>query len=256
MADFHAVSRERHGNQYWRKYNSYAFAAEDVFCPLVAHEMPKAMQTLPIGFAVQGEHFFPVALQGLKAGENLLVAPDGRWLATYVPAPYRGHPFRMADSENGERVLCIDESSGLLSTESGEAIFDEDGKPAANILQFLQFFNSIDENRELTQRICNVLQRHELIQPWVITLKNERKVEGLFRIDEERLNKLSAEGLAEIHALGGMALVYCQLLSMQHVALLENLAAVKAEHEAIAQSPEGQNLGFMGQGGSFSFDSL
>lgn len=102
MADFQVITRERHGLQYWLKHSTYTFAASDAVCPLVAQELPKAMLAMPIGFIAEGDHFVPVAVQGLAAGQNLLVALDGRWLAPYIPAPYRGYPFRMASTEQGE----------------------------------------------------------------------------------------------------------------------------------------------------------
>jgi hypothetical protein len=57
----------------------------------------------------------PVAVQGLAPGQNLFVAPDGRWLAAYTPAAYRGYPFQLAHAENGQQVLCFDEESGLIT---------------------------------------------------------------------------------------------------------------------------------------------
>lgn len=129
MADFQVITRERYGLQYWLKHSSYTFAAGDALCPLVAQELPKAVLSLPIGFIVEGKQFMPVAVQGLAAGQNLLVTADGRWLAAYTPAPYRSYPFRMAPTEQGEQVLCIDEASGLLSESAGEPFFNEDGTP-------------------------------------------------------------------------------------------------------------------------------
>ena len=171
MTDYHAITRERHGQQYWLKQSGHRFAAGDALCPLMAQELPQAMLSLPIGFIVEAEQFMPVALQGLTPGQNLFVAADGRWLAAYTPAPYRSYPFRMLPTEQGEQVLCIDEASGLLSESAGEAFFNEDGTPAKSVLEILAFFNQIEANRQLTRNICAVLQQHGLIQPWPITVQ-------------------------------------------------------------------------------------
>lgn len=262
MTDYHVITHERHGHQYWLKQSGHRFASSDALCPLVAQELPKAMLSMPIGFMAEGDNFVPVAVQGLTPGQNLWVAADGRWLASYVPAPYRSYPFRMAPTEQGEQVLCIDEASGLISESAGEAFFDEDGTPAKSVLEILEFFNQIEANRQLTHSMCAVLQQHGLIQPWLITVQGEhgeQKVEGLFRIDEAALNALTAESLAEVRNAGGLTMAYCQLLSMQHLSTLGTLAQAHAEaekarlaQESLAKKGE-LHLGFMNDSGTFSF---
>lgn len=262
MTDYQVITRERHGLQYWLNHSSYTFAAGDALCPLVAQELPKAILSMVIGFMAESDHFVPVAVQGLAAGQNLFVSIDGRWLTPYIPAPYRGYPFRMATTEQGEQVLCIDEASGLISESIGEPFFNEDGTPGKSVLEILAFFNQIEANRQLTHSICQVLQRHSLIQPWPITIQDEhgeQKVEGLFRIDEAALNALTAESLAEIRNVGGLTVAYCQLLSMQHLSTLGTLAQARAEakNAQLAQELSAQNgelhLGFISDSGTFSF---
>ena len=262
MTDYHVITRERHGHQYWLKQSGHRFAAGDALCPLVAQELPKAMLAMPIGFMAEGDHFVPVAVQGLAAGQNLLVALDGRWLAPYIPAPYRGYPFRLASTEQGEQVLCIDEASGLLSESAGESFFNEDGTPDNSVVEILNFFTQIEANRLLTRNICLLLQQHDLIQPWPITVQGEQgeqQVEGLFRIDEQALHNLTAKDLAAVRDAGGLTVAYCQLLSMQHLATLGTLAQAHAEakkdqlaREASAKNGE-LHLGFMNDSGTFSF---
>ena len=262
MTDYHVVTRERHGHQYWLKQSGHRFAAGDALCPLVAQELPKAMLSMPIGFMAEGQCYVPVAVQGLAAGQNLLVALDGRWLASYIPNPYRAYPFRMAPTDQGEQVLCIDEASGLLSESAGEPFFNEDGTPHQSVQEILAFFQQIEANRQLTRNICIVLQQHGLIQPWPIMVQGEQgeqHVEGLFRIDEAALNALTAEALAEVRNAGGLTVAYCQLLSMQHLATLGTLAQAHAEakkdqlaQEALSQKGE-LHLGFMNDSGTFSF---
>ena len=262
MPDFHLITRERHGHQFWSKHTGYSFAAGDALCPLVAQELPKTVSSLPIALILEGEHFVPVAIQGLEPGKNLCVGGDGRWLTPYIPSHYRSYPFRMLPTENGEHVLCIDESSGLVSDNSGEPFFKEDGTPAQSIVEILNFFNQIEANRQLTRSICIVLQQHGLIQPWPITVQGEQgeqQVEGLFRIDERALNDLTAEDLAAVRDAGGLTVAYCQLLSMQHLATLGTLAQAHAEakkdqlaQEALAKNGE-LHLGFMNDSGTFSF---
>ncbi len=257
MVDYQVVIHSRYGHKYWRNHDSYAFAAEDAVCPLVAQELPRAMLALAIAFIPEGGSFLPVALQGLTPGKNLLVSPDGRWMTTYIPTPYRGYPFRMASTEQGEQVLCVDDASGLISDETGNPFFNEDMTPGDSVMELVGFFRQIEANRVLTHQACAVLQQYNLIQPWPITINGEGpelKVEGLFRIDEAALNALPAEALIEVRAVGGLTIAYCQLLSMQHLPALGKLADAHAEAEREKQAQNADsNLGFMSEGSTFSF---
>lgn len=264
MVDYKVITLERHGLKHWLNYSNYTFAAGDALCPLVIQELPKAVLAMPIGFIAEGEHFVPVAVQGLEVGQNLLVALDGRWLVSYVPALYRGYPFHLATMEGGGQVLCIDEASGLMSESIGEPFFNADGTPGEAVLGVLEFFNQIEANRQLTRSICAVLQQHGLIQSWPLTVQveqGEQRIEGLFRIDEAALNGLDADALIEVRNAGGLTMAYCQLLSMQHMSILGTLAqthasARKSLGEDSLSKNDGLNAEFMNESGTFSFGNL
>ena len=262
MSSIHPVTVSRHGNQRWQRYSNYAFAAQDAVCPLVAQELPRALMSLPIGFVATAEGFAPVAVLGLQAGQNLFVAPDGRWLGDYVPATYRGYPFGLANTEDGQQVLCIDEASGLLRDGEGEPFFAEAGNPSKPLADVLDFLTQVASNRQATQRACAMLQAHGLLQPWPIKVlgeKGEQDVTGLFRIDEAALNSLPAVAFMAVRDAGALSLAYCQLLSMQHLVQLGELARAHAQavQQKAAQSPSAElDLAFLNQSGTFSFGSL
>lgn len=238
MSDFHAITADRHASKRWQRYSSYAFAAHEAMTPLVASELTKAVLHLPIGFVEQGEGFVPVAIFGFEAGKNLYVAPDGRWLAKYAPAALRSYPFRLLQAEDGKQVLCIDESSGQITDgPEGERFFDEEGKPSQALLDILGLLEQIEGSRKQTVAACASLKKHNLIQPWPITVKNEngdQQISGLFRVDESALNHLSAEALHEISQAGALPIAYCQMLSMQHLSYLGELAVAHAQVAAKA----------------------
>jgi hypothetical protein len=127
MPKYQAITRTDFANLRWKRYESYAFAAQDAVAPLVVQELPKACMSLPIAFIQQGETFVPAAVQGLQPGQNLFVSPDGRWVGPYTPAAYRGYPFALANADNGQVVLCVDTDSGLVGEDYTETFFDEQG---------------------------------------------------------------------------------------------------------------------------------
>lgn len=226
-SSYAGVARERHARMRWQHPTSYQFAAHDALVPLTAQELPQAMMAMPIGFVASGAAFELVAVQGLAPGRNAFVAADGRWLAGYLPKVYGAYPFRLADADNGQQVLCIDESSGLITEGlDGERFFDDDGNPTQAVKDVLNSLTQQQAHRNVTANICALLQKHNLIQPWPITVQVEGKtqnIEGLYRINETALNALPPDAFIELRDSGALAVAYCQLLSMQHVQKLVRL---------------------------------
>ena len=272
MPRYQPIAASTHATKRWQRYSSYAFAATDAVAPLVVQELPKACMALPLAFIPQNERYTPVAVLGLQSGQNLFVTPDGRWLGGYTPAAYRGYPFALANTPDGQQVLCVDADSGLLhdrqiSTE-GEPFFDEQGQPSQPVKDVMNFLQQVHANRGATERICAALQTEALIQPWPITLKGEqgeKTVQGLFRIDEAKLNRLNADALQRLQQAGALPIAYCQLLSMQHLPTLGKLAEAHASAKAQTQQsqqalPTNANgeldLEFLNKGGTISFGNL
>lgn len=265
MPAIQVISRERHAEQRWQRYTSYAFAAHQAVVPLAAAELPKAAMSLPLAFIAQQEAFVPVAVLGLQAGSNLWVGADGRWAGAYIPAALRGHPFRLAQAEDGQQVLCIDEQSGLLTAgPEGERFFNDDGQPAQATLDILNFLTQTAQSLAVAAAACAALARHQLIRPWPITLQNEggeQQIEGLFQVDEAALNQLPGEALQELARAGALAVAYCQLLSMQHLPQLGQLARARAQAAAQAAAPaptpaRDLDLEFLNNSGTIGFGNL
>jgi len=228
MPHYFPITRERHSQKYWLRPSSYAFAATSSVVQLVGAELPKLATVMPIAFVEQPSGFVPAAVLGLQPGKNLFVAPDGRWIGSYIPVAFRSHPFRLTEAEAGQQALCIDEESGLLSDgPTGERFFTEAGEASQATLDVLSFLTQSERNRLVTAAACAVMQKHKLFCPWPITLKAgdaERALRGLFQVDEVALNQLSAEALFEVRQAGALPMAYCQLLAMQHLPLLGRLS--------------------------------
>ena len=114
--------------------------------------------------------------------------------------------------------------------------------------------------------MCALLAQEGLIEPWPITLKSdqadkgdqaeqggqgeqtEQTLQGLYRVSEAKFNALGAEALHRLHQAGALPLIYCQLLSMQHLPLLGKLADIhakaRAHVEAHAQAQANAPLDF------------
>lgn len=231
MSNIVPVSQDRHASLRWKRPSSYAFTAKQTVAPLVGAELAAAVLVYPISFIQQNEVIIPVALLGLHAGKNLFVAADGRWLASYVPVIFRSHPFYLANTEDGQQILCIDEEQDLAQDGEGEAFF-ENGQPTPAVADIMRLLTQTEQSRAVTATACAELRKHGVVQPWPITLKTgaeEKQLEGLFKIDEVALNALSDEAFVALRRAGALLIAYCQLLSMQHVAQLGKLAEAHAQ---------------------------
>jgi hypothetical protein len=147
----------------------------------------------------------------------------------------------VTEGEKDQLHLCIDVDSGLVGAGEGfdQPFFDEAGEAAQPVKDALNFLQQIHRNRAVTQRVCAALAAEDLFQPWPLTVQGpdgERRVDGLFRIDEARLNSLDPEALARVQKAGGLPVAYCQLLSMGNIQTL-GLIARKLD-EVKNQMPE------------------
>lgn len=250
MSTIVPITQARHAGQRWHARSHYGFAARDAVVPLVAQELPSALASMALALVKKGEGFVPVAVTGVQPGVNVYLDAEGRWRGNYVPALLRAWPFSLGRTEAGERVLCIDEASGtVLPAEAqpgGVAFFDEAGQVSEPISRILSFLGALETQRLVTQRICETLQQLGLIQPWDILLKGPQgqaqKIDGLYRIDEARLNALSDAAFLALRKAGGLPFAYCLLLSMHQLELLQRRAEHHAQHLTTAAASPAASL--------------
>lgn len=245
MANWVAISRQRHQKAGWQKYTNFTYTAKDHIAPVVHQELHKLLAGKVLAFAPQKDSFILVTVQSLEAGSNWYVTPDGRWIGGYIPAIYRSHPFRLltADSSTPEnKLLCVDGDSGLWSEECKVdqlPVFEESGGLTEELTQLLDFVQKCEDSRALVQRSVDQLQKAGVIVPWNIQWQPSsddkiKKVEGLFRIDEVKLKALPAEELKALTESAALGVAYAQLFSMAHLQVLRMLG--KAKREAVIQS--------------------
>lgn len=235
MPPFAVISRERHADKKWRRSDGYAFAAGEAVATIVGAELMRAAPRMPLAFIEQLGHYHLVAVLSLKPGQNLFVAPDGRWLGGYVPAIFRAFPFRLLHKEEpDEAVLCIDEAKGLVdqSHSSGESFFDSDGNVSAALKAIVDFMTQIERSRKPTDLAVAELVKANVLCPWDITTnveQSEQILTGLYRIDEAALNKVSDDVFLRLRATSALPVAYAQMASVGQFGILEHLAGIQAQ---------------------------
>ena len=175
------------------------------------------------------------ALLSVTPGQNLFVAPDGRWLGSYVPAGFRTYPFRLATPEGAERsILCVDQEY-VVSVDDpspGTPFFATDGTPTAMTQQNLDYLTALERSNLATELAVSALAQAGVIKPWPLTIKSERgdrTVNGISCIDEAALNALPNEDFLRLRATGALPLAYAQLLSMGQIAIFEHLVRMQTQ---------------------------
>ena len=260
MPTLKAVTYDDFAASSWRRPESYMFAADEPITALGAVEVSKAMFSMAIGFVPDNEDFLPVAVQGIKNGQNLLVDDNGRWIENYVPAIYRSHPFRLAKNNEGQHFLCINEDSKLVSDDgSAEPFYSAPRELSENTRKVFDLLVENERDRMLATKICKSLNYAGVIEPWPMRLETEGEIQeitGLFRISEEKLNSLDAEDFAQLREGGSILLAYCQLLSMQHIYKLGKLAWNREKSIKQKNQNEPAALSFGNDSGTLSFGNL
>jgi len=261
VANLDAITKTEFASKSWQRNPNFLLSAKDAVCPLSASEIPRAMMAMPLAFLCTDGEYSIQAVQGLEPGTNFFLNADGQWLGNYIPAAYRGYPFVLAsnEAEESQLVLCIDKDSGLLcEDDSAEPFFDEGGELSPTVKELVEFLSSVRAGRQASASICKSLLKHELFRPWELQFELEdgtKRIEGLFCIDEAALNALPDEAYAELRLCGAIPVIYCQLLSMQRISILTQIAQAKSSANLAPKANE-LNLDGVNMDGNISFDNL
>lgn len=211
----------------------YAWCARLNAVFINAAEFAKAVLDFPVAFArePQSGEFMPMAVLGLREQQNLFVDASGRWRSpAYVPAYLRRHPFCIAEvpSRNGEapqRMVCVERAR--LSAK-GAPLFDANGVATPAWAPVLSLLEAIENARQQTRVLCRRLEALELLTPFdalAIPRSGEKlRLQGLFRVDEEKLQLLAGRDLRTLLKKGELRAIYAHLLSLENFARLLDYA--------------------------------
>ncbi|MDP2559533.1 SapC family protein [Psychrobium sp. 1_MG-2023] len=196
--------------------------------PLIVHEFAKAGAAMPIIFIKPSEkaEYQPAGLMGLKPDENLFYK-EGKWVGDYIPAVITHAPFAMVPTpgEESRLQMLINEDSEQCSKTEGEALF-ADGKETEYLVKRKETLGNYFHSMQLTREFSKVLVEHELLVEQSLTLEiagEKVRINGLFLIDEKKLNELSDEKHLELRKRGFLAPIYAHLGSLHQVNKLAQL---------------------------------
>lgn len=236
------IITEKFRDRRYLRQDSYRFAARDMLVPIVLKELWRVVMQMPIGFAQYKSGYLPVAVLGFGSKVNLFVGSEGQWLAPYIPAAYRAYPFNLVTTSNQESVLCIDEDSQSVNANDGEPFYGDNGQPSEWLESVLKFLGQLDKQHRASQAACAKLNEHGLLEAWRIQVQTpqgpqDRVLEGLFCVNQNAFKATSPEVLAQLRDSGALLLIHCQLLSVQHLLRLSELAGQRASADPASLLP-------------------
>ena len=231
MSSYVSLNGQAHGDLRVNHGGGYAFAANSHLVSLVLHEFAKACVHYPIVFVRSslGSRFRPMALLGLEPSRNAFVDANGQWAAGhYVPAAFRRHPFALTQTGTDLFSVCVDTESPLVSSQEGERLFDEQGRPLPALLKIRDFLGELAHSEALAEQFCDRLVDMDLLVPVGLHVRHSEQVlhhEGAFVVSEDRLSSLGDGPFLALREQGFLSAVYAHLISLQQ---LERLQAIRA----------------------------
>ncbi len=228
---------EEHKGKALAPRNNFRFAAGTNVVPISVGEFAQASSHYPIAF-VEGD-LAPVALLGLRQGQNDFLTPDGTWQSdAYVPAYLRRYPFALAQVPGRDaRVLMIDAASErFIDTVEGKPewrIFSEDGQAMPTVAEMMTFCEAFHHQHLLGVEFVNALKEADLLvsRHTKVTFPDQSKYQlGGFRmVDPGRFRALSGQTLERWHQNGWLDAVALHLASQKNWRTLMKRSQNKAE---------------------------
>ncbi|MBA3048207.1 MAG: SapC family protein [Alphaproteobacteria bacterium] len=224
----------------------YGFVAQTNLVPLTVTEFAPAALSYPVIFV--GDARMPVAVMGLRGGENLFVNDAGEFRPeAYIPAYVRRYPFVFANDDVQKRlILCVDREAPFIR-EGGATPLFIDGKPSPYVDQAMEFCNNFELERQRTDAFVKLLTDLDLLdtREAVFTPRNPdgtaaapQKIAEYFAVSEDKLKALPAEKLVELRDNGALGQIYAHLVSLLG---WDRLIAMTFQRNAAAAQPAAAN---------------
>ncbi len=209
----------RHKDKGWSRFESYHFAENLRHCPIVLQEIFQAASAYPIVFRQIGQHIMPVALLSMSETQTSpFIAPDGRWLASYVPAALRCPPFEVevTDPKTEDYRLMVNERSELIGLKSdGEPFFDDKGELSQELRRVLVFLKACAIETNKTRKLCQMISDLGFLKP-METFENVSLPKGCFGASLPKVREMPSDTLAFLYESGALLLIHAHKVSMAH----------------------------------------
>jgi len=210
----------------------FGLGDEATSVPTYAGEFRALQAYYPIVFQKDAHgRFHPLALLGLRPGENLFLR-DGGWDAHYLPLAIERQPFLIGSDADGAPLLHIDLDHPRVGR-GGEALFLEHGGHTPFLQRIASVMRSLHDGFAGNAAFVDALLAHGLLEAFVLDVKlpgrDAGRLAGYYTIAEERLRALDGAALHALARAGHLEPIYMAVASLSHLRdLIGRLEAIDA----------------------------
>jgi len=224
------ISKEQHQNLKVANQRDMSHLEGQHIMPVAAREYAQAATSYPVVFVKDPDssRYRSVAMLGLEAGENLYYANE-KWNVIFVPQSVSMLPFALGLDPEKENTLtaCIDEDSKYVGEEGDFSLFDAEGNETEQLKNVRDALGRLYENEVATEQFIKELLENDLLLELELQVSfnnNEnKKLVGLYSIDEKKLNALSDDKVLDFHKRGLYVPIHAMLCSSGQVNRLAQL---------------------------------
>ena len=237
MADLVAINNKNHKNLRIDTSKAENHGADLNIVPVVINEFNNLAVQYPIVLTKNGDtgQFVFVAMLGFEPKENLFWN-NNHWEGIYLPLQIQRQPFFVGqpnESSNVEKsvaeqeyVVCFDQNSPTIITDesdkdSGDAVFTESGAETEFFQQAKSRLGQLLQGESANKECIDALQELNLLQPLSLEItfvnKKEKRLNGLYCINQEVLAKLDDATTLKLHKLGFLQPIYTMVTSLGQI---------------------------------------
>lgn len=209
--------------------------------PVLATEIAFAAAEFPIIFSATGEgEYLPLAVMGLKDGQNLLLDEKNILTTRYVPAFIRRYPFVLGGSKDSDMMaLCIDEDSKALVQDGskGARLFQDDNSHSDFLKDIVEFLKDYQYRAELTRTFTKKLHELDLLEPMSANISFKAKEDvklnlgGFYVVKREKLKTISDADALDLFKKDGLELIYAHIQSLSNFNRLIDIMSARLATE-------------------------
>lgn len=237
MADIQALSSEAHRDLRVVIKRGAEYGENTHLVPVLADELRSLVLEYPVILIKDKEsgRFSMCAMLGFEQDENLFLEGE-EWDAIYVPVHIRRQPFSLTYTAEKDGkpdpdslVIAIDMDSKRVNEQEGERLFDEDGNNTDLLKNVNDVLAGVGTAGASTDAFISALVEHDLIQPANLDVQfaggEKKRFEGIYTVQDEKLNKIEGEVLADLYKKGYLQAAWLMLTSIANVRKLLHLKA-------------------------------
>jgi hypothetical protein len=206
---------------------------DNIWYSLTFVEEFRAIQAYyPIFFQKDADtgQFVPVSLFGFQHEENLFLNDKG-WDAGYIPLSVARQPFTIGTQkkvidgrEQEDRILALDMDNKRVNKDVGESLFLEFGGNSDYLDTIADMMETLHNGVNQNTNFIKCLTELDLLEPFTLDVQlndgSQYQMIGFYTINEEKLEQLPAEKLADLVSSGYLKAIHMTMASQGNVAHL------------------------------------